>query len=123
MPTPSQRVQDTFASPFRKFLPLAHAAKKRGIEVIHLNIGQPDFPMPDGLLDDLWDEGKPDYVPYGLAAGADDLRKEWIRYYRKFRVELNFEELIVTTGASKASNFFHRIVSVSNHGRRIHQKF
>ncbi|NND07998.1 MAG: pyridoxal phosphate-dependent aminotransferase [Saprospiraceae bacterium] len=105
MPTLSKRVQDTFASPFRKFLPLARATKKRGIEVIHLNIGQPDFAMPTDLLNNLWDDSKPNFVPYGVAEGEDELRKAWTAYYSKFNVDLRFKDLIVTTGASEAILF------------------
>ena len=105
MPSFSKRVQDTFASPFRKFLPLARAAKKRGTKVIHLNIGQPDFSMPAGLLEDLWHDDQPNYVPYGVAEGHEDLRRAWLKYYEKFDVQLSFEHLLVTTGASEAILF------------------
>ena len=51
MPSISQRGQDMPASPIRKLVPYAEAAKRKGIKVYHLNIGQPDIETPPSALD------------------------------------------------------------------------
>ncbi len=97
----SERGKSIFASPFRKYLPYADAAKARGIDVIHLNIGQPDFLMPDGILDSFkWSASS--FVPYGIAEGENELRATWAEYYQKFNIEVTAENVMVTTGASEA---------------------
>ncbi len=104
MPHLSDRVQCTFQSPFRKFLPLAQQAKDRGIQVIHLNIGQPDFSMPEGAMDGI--KASTDaFIPYGIAEGQTPLRQAWCRYYERFNIHLDYSELIVTSGASEGIYF------------------
>lgn len=97
----SQRGKTIFASPFRKYLPLADAAKARGVDVIHLNIGQPDFPMPANTVQDFRWTG-PDFVPYGVAEGETALREQWCRYYEKFDIQVHHGQVLITTGASEA---------------------
>lgn len=116
MPQLSERVKNTFASPFRKFLPLAQEAKERGIRVIHLNIGQPDFLMPEGSLDGLADQYQ-QFIPYGDAEGQMPLRKAWCHYYEKFGVFLNTNELIITCGASEGIYF--TLMAVADPGDEI----
>ncbi len=116
MPTLSDRVVNTFSSPFRKYLPLAQEAKDNGIEVIHLNIGQPDFSMPIESMEDLWVDRQP-FVPYGIAEGESALREAWIGYYEKFGVKLGFEDLMVTTGASEAILF--TMLAIADPGEEI----
>lgn len=116
MPQLSERVKETFASPFRKFLPLAQQAKDRGTTVIHLNIGQPDFLMPKGSLDGIADDYLK-YIPYGDAEGQMPLRKAWCGYYEKFGVTLNPEELIITCGASEGIYF--TLMAIADAGDQI----
>ena len=104
MPHLSARVKTTFASPFRKFLPLAQQAKERGTQVVHLNIGQPDFLMPSATLQHIGDHYKK-FIPYGEAEGQMVLRKAWCNYYKKFGVDIDISELIVTCGASEGIYF------------------
>ncbi|NND31461.1 MAG: pyridoxal phosphate-dependent aminotransferase [Saprospiraceae bacterium] len=104
MPKLSARVESTFASPFRKFLPLAQQAKARGTQVVHLNIGQPDFLMPPDTLDGIGDLYQK-FIPYGEAEGQMPLRQAWCQYYEKFGVTLDTEELIITCGASEGIYF------------------
>jgi aspartate aminotransferase len=104
MPKLSARVETTFASPFRKFLPLAQQAKDRGTKVVHLNIGQPDFLMPEGSLDGIGDLYTK-YIPYGEAEGQMTLREAWCKYYEKFGITLETPELIITCGASEGIYF------------------
>ena len=97
----SERGKRIFASPFRKYLPYADQAKARGIDVIHLNIGQPDFLMPDGILEKYkWTAAS--FVPYGIAEGENELRSAWAEYYRKFNIEVTSANVMITTGASEA---------------------
>ncbi|MBK8505782.1 MAG: aminotransferase class I/II-fold pyridoxal phosphate-dependent enzyme [Saprospiraceae bacterium] len=116
MPQLSDRVKSTFASPFRKFLPLAQQAKDRGTQVIHLNIGQPDFLMPKGSLDGIADDYLK-YIPYGDAEGQMPLRKAWCVYYEKFGVALKADELIITCGASEGIYF--TLMAVADAGDEI----
>ncbi len=116
MPQLSERVKITFASPFRKFLPLAQAAKDRGTRVIHLNIGQPDFLMPKNSLDGLADEYLK-FIPYGDAEGQMPLRDAWCNYYKKFDISINTNELIITCGASEGIYF--TLMSVADAGDEI----
>ncbi|MCB0689597.1 MAG: pyridoxal phosphate-dependent aminotransferase [Saprospiraceae bacterium] len=116
MPHLSQRVKDTFASPFRKFLPLAQQAKDRGTQVIHLNIGQPDFLMPKGSLDGIADDYLK-FIPYGEAEGQMPLRNAWCSYYEKFGVRISQEELIITCGASEGIYF--TLMAIADAGDEI----
>lgn len=116
MPELSERVKSTFASPFRKFLPLAQEAKARGTKVIHLNIGQPDFLMPKGSLDGIAEDYLK-FIPYGDAEGQMPLRKSWCEYYKKFGVSLSAEELMITSGASEAIYF--TLMSIADPGDEI----
>lgn len=102
MPVLSNRVQRTFQSPFRKFLPLAQAAKDRGTKVIHLNIGQPDFAMPAGAMDGI-KEGA--YIPYGTAEGQIELRTVWCEYYKRFSIDIAIDDTLITCGASEGIYF------------------
>ena len=104
MPKFSDRAQSTFASPFRKFVPLADAAKARGTEVIHLNIGQPDFLTPKAALTSSISSDA-DYVPYGPAAGLPSVRAAWCRYYEKFSIAVEVSDMMITTGASEGIYF------------------
>lgn len=112
----STRGQNIFQSPFRKYLPLADEAKARGVDVIHLNIGQPDFAMPKGVLSRFAWEG-PDFVPYGVAEGETALRQEWCRYYQKFGIEVESEQVLITTGASEALQLI--LLAISDVGDEI----
>lgn len=97
----SERGKSIFASPFRKYLPYADEAKSRGVDVIHLNIGQPDFLMPDGILEKYkWSAET--FVPYGIAEGENELRAAWAAYYEKFGIQVGAKNVMITTGASEA---------------------
>ena len=104
MPKFSDRARATFASPFRKFIPLADAAKARGTDVIHLNIGQPDFQMPQVAAEASKKVYK-EFIPYGPAAGLLSVRAAWCNYYKKFSISVEVEDLMITTGASEGILF------------------
>ncbi|MEL6850702.1 MAG: aminotransferase class I/II-fold pyridoxal phosphate-dependent enzyme, partial [Bacteroidota bacterium] len=104
MPQISQRAQAMPASPIRKLVPFAEAAKARGTQVYHLNIGQPDIETPPGFMEAVRTADLP-VIAYSHSAGIAPLRSAIRDYYGRKGHELNENEVIVTTGASEALNF------------------
>ena len=92
------------SSPIRKLAPLANEAKARGIKVYHLNIGQPDLPTPQKALDALKNVDRK-VLEYSPSQGFLSLREKLQAYYRKFRIELSVNDIIVTSGGSEAVLF------------------
>ena len=104
MPKISQRGLDMPSSPIRKLAPLANEAKARGVKVYHLNIGQPDLPTPQKALDALKNVDRK-VLEYSPSQGFLSLREKLQAYYRKFRIELSVNDIIVTSGGSEAVLF------------------
>lgn len=104
MPNTSLRGQIMPASPIRKLVPLANAAKARGIKVYHLNIGQPDLPSPREGLDALKNIDR-DVLEYSPSEGLLSLRKKLENYYHRFHINVDVDDIIVTTGGSEAVLF------------------
>jgi len=104
MPKISQRGKDMPSSPIRKLTPLANEAKARGVKVYHLNIGQPDLPTPQKALDALKNVDRK-VLEYSPSQGFLSLREKLQAYYRKFRIELSVNDIIVTSGGSEAVLF------------------
>ncbi len=104
MPKISQKAQDMPASPIRKLVPYADAAKSRGIKVYHLNIGQPDIQTPQVMLDALknYDEK---VIAYSHSAGYIEYRKVLVDYYKSINIDITPDNIIVTNGASEAIMF------------------
>jgi aspartate aminotransferase len=104
MITISQRGQRMPASPIRKLVPYAEAAKKRGVKVYHLNIGQPDIETPKMALDAVRNF---DFkvLEYSHSAGNESYRRKLSSYYRKLGIDVDFQQIIVTTGGSEAILF------------------
>src|ERR671933_2186612 len=100
----SQRGQQMPASPIRKLVPFAEAAKKRGIKVFHLNIGQPDIETPPSILDAV---RKADIrvLEYSHSAGNESYRKKLVTYYKTVGIDVHYDEILVTTGGSEAIMF------------------
>lgn len=100
----SQRGQAMPASPIRKLVPYAEAAKKRGTQVYHLNIGQPDIETPKMVLDAVRHS---DFkvLEYSHSAGNESYRKKLVGYYESVGIHVNHNEIIVTTGGSEAIQF------------------
>ena len=92
------------SSPIRKLTPLANEAKARGVKVYHLNIGQPDLPTPQKALDALKTIDRKT-LEYSPSQGFLSLREKLQNYYRKFRIELSVNDIIVTSGGSEAVLF------------------
>ncbi|RYF89530.1 MAG: pyridoxal phosphate-dependent aminotransferase [Chitinophagaceae bacterium] len=100
----SHRGQEMPASPIRKLVPFAEAAKKKGIKVFHLNIGQPDIETPKMCLDAVKNA---DFavLEYSHSAGNESYRKKLVQYYAKNNIHINANEIIITTGGSEAILF------------------
>ena len=92
------------ASPIRKLVPYAEAAKKRGTKVYHLNIGQPDIETPESCLDAVRNANLK-VLAYSHSAGNESYRKKLVQYYAKNHIEVTENEIIVTTGGSEAILF------------------
>jgi len=92
------------ASPIRKLVPFADAAKKNGINVYHLNIGQPDIETPEMVLDAVR-QSRFKILEYSHSAGNESYRKKLVQYYRSVGIEVNYDEIIITTGGSEAILF------------------
>lgn len=92
------------ASPIRKLVPYAESAKKRGIHVIHLNIGQPDVKTPKVALDAVR-KSTMDVLAYSMTEGSEAYRKKIAAYYKTKDIHVSSEEIIVTTGGSEALSF------------------
>ena len=89
------------SSPIRKLAPLAVAAKKEGVKVYHLNIGQPDLPTPQKGLDALKQVSRKT-LEYSPSEGYPGLREKLVNYYKKYEIDVKAEEIIVTCGGSEA---------------------
>ena len=92
------------ASPIRKLAPLADDAKKRGVHVYHLNIGQPDLPTQKEALDAIRNIDRT-VLEYSPSQGYLSYRKKLVEYYRKYDIMLSTDDIIVTTGGSEAVLF------------------
>jgi len=91
-------------SPIRKLVPFAENAKKRGINVIHLNIGQPDINSPELALEAINNFDKK-VVEYSHSAGFESYRIGLVKYYKSKNIELSSNDILVTTGGSEALFF------------------
>lgn len=104
MPQISERAVQMPASPIRKLVPLADAAKKRGTKVYHLNIGQPDLPSPKEALDALRGVDRK-ILEYSPSDGYLSLREKLVAYYDQYQIKLSADDIIITTGGSEAVLF------------------
>jgi len=103
-------------SPIRKLVPFADAAKKRGIKVFHLNIGQPDIKTPKIALNAI-KENNIEVLAYSHSAGFQSYRDKLAKYYQKNNMNISSEDIIVTTGGSEALLF--TIGSITDPGDEI----
>jgi len=100
----SQRGIQMPASPIRKLVPYAEAAKKKGIRVYHLNIGQPDIETPPAILDAVR-HAEIKVLEYSHSAGNESYRRKMVQYYKKNGIEVTPDQIIITTGGSEAILF------------------
>ena len=101
MPELSARGISMPASPIRKLAPYADAAKRDGVKVYHLNIGQPDLPTPQKALDALKTITRKT-LEYSPSDGYLPLRQKLVGYYSRFGINVDPQQIIVTTGGSEA---------------------
>ncbi|MGM0621679.1 MAG: pyridoxal phosphate-dependent aminotransferase [Bacteroidota bacterium] len=104
MPRVSDRGRAMPDSPIRKLAPLAEQAKERGVKVYHLNIGQPDLPTPPEALAAIKNIDRT-ILEYTPSEGIRSFRQKLAKYYHKFKIEVEVDDIIVTTGGSEAVTF------------------
>ncbi len=116
MPKISEKAGIMPASPIRKLVPYAEEAKRKGRKVYHLNIGQPDIHTPEAALDALKNMDLK-VIEYSHSAGNESYRRKLAESYRKIGVEIDHNEIIVTTGGSEAVLF--AFMSCLNPGEEV----
>jgi len=104
MPSLSQKGNSMPASPIRKLVPFADAAKKKGKKVFHLNIGQPDIETPKVALDRIKNLQRT-VIEYSNSAGYQSYRDGLAKYYQSHDININSENIMITTGGSEALTF------------------
>jgi len=92
------------ASPIRKLVPFAQQAKDRGVNVYHLNIGQPDIQTP-GVFYDYISKLFSSVVSYSPSDGIKELKEAFSSYFRSWDIDISSDELLVTSGGSEAIQF------------------
>jgi len=100
----SERARQMPASPIRKLVPYADAAKKRGTHIYHLNIGQPDIETPREMIE-AYQHYDQRVLAYGHSAGLPEYRKALADYYARFDIHVSADQILVTTGGSEAILF------------------
>ena len=104
MPSISKKGNKIPPSPIRKLVPYADDAKKRGIEILHLNIGQPDIKSPVESLNAV-KETDLDLLKYEYSQGSLEFRNNVCNYYKKHNIYVSPDDIITTVGASEALSF------------------
>ena len=104
MPKISQKGIAMPESPIRKLVPFAEKAKKAGKKVYHLNIGQPDIKTPELALDAIHNFSNK-VVEYSHSAGFESYRKGLASYYQNLAIDVDYNDVMVTTGGSEALLF------------------
>ena len=109
MPSLSIKGKQLPASPIRKLVPYAEQAKEQGVEVLHLNIGQPDIPAPEEAIRVVREQDLK-LLPYGTSQGSKVYREKLCSYYAQHDIALEADDIIVTTGASEAISFTLNVI-------------
>ena len=104
MPKISQKGIQMPESPIRKLVPFAEKAKQKGHHVYHLNIGQPDIKTPEVALKAV-KEANIEVLEYSHSAGFDSYRNKLAKYYQQHNLDVNANDIIITTGGSEALMF------------------
>ncbi|MDZ4810947.1 MAG: pyridoxal phosphate-dependent aminotransferase [Bacteroidota bacterium] len=104
MLTISNRGRQMPPSPIRKLVPYAEAAKKKGIKVYHLNIGQPDIETPPAILDAVRNADIK-VLEYSHSAGNESYRRKLVQYYKSVGIDVSYDQIMITTGGSEAIMF------------------
>ncbi|TDT61522.1 pyridoxal phosphate-dependent aminotransferase [Fonticella tunisiensis] len=116
MPKLSSRVLRMQASPIRKFAPLADDAKSKGKKIYYLNIGQPDIHTPEIFYKAI-SEFRDHVLKYSESQGIPELISSFIKYYKKWGIELNKNEIIITNGGSEAVLF--ALMAITDYGDNV----
>ncbi|MCU0361414.1 MAG: pyridoxal phosphate-dependent aminotransferase [Bacteroidia bacterium] len=101
MPAISNKAKEMPSSPIRKLVPFAETAKKKGIKIYHLNIGQPDIETPPSFLNAVKNASFK-VLEYSHSAGNESYRKKLCGYYHQYNIELEASDILVTCGGSEA---------------------
>ena len=116
MPGISNKGKNMPASPIRKLVPYADQAKKKGVKVYHLNIGQPDIKTPEVVFNRIKNLDL-DLIAYSPSQGYENYRKKLAGYYQNNHIDIDAEDIIVTTGGSEALSI--AIGSIADPGDEI----
>ncbi|WP_299064181.1 pyridoxal phosphate-dependent aminotransferase [uncultured Polaribacter sp.] len=116
MPTISKKGLKMPESPIRKLVPFAEDAKKKGVNVFHLNIGQPDIKTPQAALDAVKNNDI-ETLSYARSEGSEEYRNKLANYYKKHNIHVTLDNIVVTTGGSEALLF--TIGSITDPGDEI----
>ncbi len=116
MPSISAKGKAMPASPIRKLVPYAEQAKRKGIKVYHLNIGQPDIPTPEVALNAVRNINLK-VLEYSHSAGNETYRRKLALFYNKLGINIDHSEILVTTGGSEAILF--ALMSCINPGDEV----
>jgi aspartate aminotransferase len=116
MPQISEKGKLMPASPIRKLVPFAEEAKRRGVKIYHLNIGQPDIPTPQGALDSVRNNTLK-VIEYSHSAGNESYRRKLSQYYQGIDIRVDHTQILITTGGSEAILF--ALMSCLNPGDEV----
>ena len=109
MPLLSKKGIDLPTSPIRKLVKFSDEAKEKGVEVLHLNIGQPDIAAPKEAIEAVTSSNL-NLLPYGSSQGSLSYREKLVGYYSKHNINITLDDIIVTTGASEALTFALNVI-------------
>jgi aspartate aminotransferase len=101
MPLISNKAEHMPASPIRKLVPFAEAAKKKGTHIYHLNIGQPDIETPESMMNAI-KNADIKILEYSHSAGMESYRRKLAGYYGSFDIKIDHHDIMITTGGSEA---------------------
>ncbi len=104
MPQVSHKGKSMPESPIRKLVPYAEIAKKKGVKVFHLNIGQPDIKTPEVALNAVKNAAI-SVLEYSHSAGFESYRTKLSQYYKSHGLPVETQDIIITTGGSEALLF------------------
>lgn len=104
MPKISIKGNQMPASPIRKLVPFAENAKRKGRKVYHLNIGQPDIKTPEVAIEAIRNLSEK-VLEYSHSAGNESYRKKLAQYYQNIEIDVDYSEILITTGGSEALLF------------------
>ena len=113
MPLLSKKGIDLPTSPIRKLVKFSDKAKEKGVEVLHLNIGQPDIAAPKEAIEAVTSSNL-NLLPYGSSQGSLSYREKLVGYYSKHNINITLDDIIVTTGASEALTFALNVICDAN---------